>query len=591
MDITEIGTLKVANVFAEKGYAVDKFVALATTKFKDATILIGATDLSVLTINELTDTKEYSFIHGIEVRTVRQYSENYKAIVIDKRLFIFGDGNLDVYDIIIDKNKMITNIHIDPNFKKKLYFPRKKKKVVSFDIYKLYKVGSTTKLSFIYVDEDPIMKTGANGELTIESTNIELQRIYTKYKASITAEEIDLKGGTAEELKPNQYIAVMKKHYDDKLEEDKYYINNRTVSFNDGQLDDKYGSGYYKNMNEKNVPPGEMFFGVPEDFYDDIVHVGYFQSRVFFLTNDKIYFSKTRETLDFVNGIKGNDAFFIEPTQINGSTPKLLEVATGKELFILSDIGVYALNYSQSLSPMTVIIDIATDVAYKKNALINEGMLYYISVSDKIKALEKVGGTANGVNYQNHNVENYDINFTPSFIGMIYHNGGYSVLAKGYREDDERIYDYIGESIFRKTRKDTGIHNDFFNVKKVMLITRQNTIIVEEEEKFKHSSVVISPPNLFLEGKGSYLTEEASRIERIAIKTVNVNKDKVKSLKLSGREVQMREPNPDKNTNNILSVRESKKASLDTTIEIETFETRDSIEVLGIEMLIDVKSN
>ena len=576
--VTELGNLSCAKKMNVRVTNTGSIIDLIETKFG---FYLAITETSIFKFNTIThDQIGTELAHGIVGAT------NLNNIsIVDKYLFISFKEKSKVFDI---ENAVMT----ETNFLQTISLPIEKKKNMTIDIYRRFSatVGATTvtQLNLVYTDSDPELSSNGTGQILVPGRNAILKRLYKDFKSALEEDSVTIAG-----IEVGDYVGVFRR-YRENTDEAKMIINNTEVVFGDKITDPTYGGDYFTTMKAVNgtveVPGGNLFYGKLVDITVDIIDTGIMQGRMYLLTEDRLFFSRTFDYNDFRNGSDTEDPFYIQPSPINGIAPILLKCKSGIGLFVLSDRGVYLIGYNKVLTPTSIIVNTASDTPATKESQLVDGTLFFISNSQKLMALqessEKVSDT-----FYTFFVEKFDLKDEFEYLmkGLVNNR---QVLVGVKKNDSEfvYVYDTKGTNEFRKTRIVADWSDDITAEKTFAVrdtyITK-NVIAELSKNNVPYCQLLMSPPLTETKKGGTLLNDASAKITRVALKVINSNANAIKGVTLAGRQVSK----VGSNLEDTFSIYDAKcQIPLNNGYEIviTTNENTEILEILGVEVWLDL---
>ena len=598
--INEMGNLKIAKKLESTNFQ-HNLIQLIDTKYN---FYVGVTkDNKIVTYNKVNgDIGNLLYTHNIEVKNIRIIK------MCDDRLFIIGDTT-EVFEFKTSTGEIGKSNYLDL-----IKLPIKDKENVSFDVYRVYKVGSDFRVALIGAFTNPILKYNNNDASITMGNSIKVNIVYKNYKASVSKENIDPSllsdGFTFAVLKNFLPYVGYETPFGNKLvrvtTERSYVIGNYGCALGDNenfsivksQFDRIYGSEYFrfKNFNE-----GEISYGKLLDIKKDITTVGIYQDRMVILSDGYLYFSKKSDYFDFRNDTKTDSAFFFKPTPINNIYPEMYDIYIGDKIFVPTSQGVYVVSTNNILTSGTYNVFIASETpcnqklkySYKKGGVLLNGTFYYLSDTDEVRTVEQVPTSQGVESYSASNLEKYEL--VPKFIGidkLKYNNKNYLIAFKEEKTDILYLYEQLEYKVFRRfsLKLDKSI-NDFIFCNKYILgfIDGIATKLNETENNVAKAILRINPPYMKTEKGGSYSNDYSSRVLRVFIKTLNENKEAIKGIKIKDKMIIKNIVDDD--LFSVFKIETSFPILNGFDIEIDTKENDKIFEILGIDTKIDIVSD
>lgn len=598
--INEMGNLKIAKKLESTNFQ-HNLIQLIDTKYN---FYVGVTkDNKIVTYNKVNgDIGNLLYTHNIEVKNIRIIK------MCDDRLFIIGDTT-EVFEFKTSTGEIGKSNYLDL-----IKLPIKDKENVSFDVYRVYKVGSDFRVALIGAFTNPILKYNNNDASITMGNSIKVNIVYKNYKASVSKENIDPSllsdGFTFAVLKNFLPYVGYETPFGNKLvrvtTERSYVIGNYGCALGDNenfsivksQFDRIYGSEYFrfKNFNE-----GEISYGKLLDIKKDITTVGIYQDRMVILSDGYLYFSKKSDYFDFRNDTKTDSAFFFKPTPINNIYPEMYDMYVGDKIFVPTSQGVYVISTNNILTSGTYNVFIASETScnkktkysHKKGAALLNGTFYYLTDTNEIRCVEQVPNSQGVETYSSTNLEKYEL--IPKFIGLDklkYNNKNYLIAFKEENTDTLYLYEQLEYKVFRRfsLKLDKSI-NDFIFCNKYILgfIDGIATKLNETENNVAKAILRINPPYMKTEKGGSYSNDYSSRVIRVFVKTLNENKEAIKSIKIKDKTIIKNIVDDD--LFSVFKIETSFPILNGFDIEIDTKENNKVFEILGIDTKIDIVSD
>ena len=598
--INEMGNLKIAKKLESTNFQ-HNLIQLIDTKYN---FYVGVTkDNKIVTYNKVNgDIGNLLYTHNIEVKNIRIIK------MCDDRLFVIGDTT-EVFEFKTSTGEIGKSNYLDL-----IKLPIKDKENVSFDVYRVYKVGSDFRVALIGTFTNPILKYNNNDASITMGNSIKVNIVYKNYKASVSKENIDPSllsdGFTFAVLKNFLPYVGYETPFGNKLvrvtTERSYVIGNYGCALGDNeifsivkpQFDRIYGSVYFrfKNFNE-----GEISYGKLLNIKENITTVGIYQDRMVILSDGYLYFSKKSDYFDFRNDTKTDSAFFFKPTPINNIYPEMYDMYVGDKIFVPTSQGVYVISTNNILTSGTYNVFIASEIAcnekteysHKKGAALLNGTFYYLTDTNEIRCVEQVPNSQGVETYSSTNLEKYEL--IPKFVGLDklkYNNKNYLIAFKEENTDTLYLYEQLEYKVFRRfsLKLDKSI-NDFIFCNKYILgfIDGIATKLNETENNVAKAILRINPPYMKTEKGGSYSNDYSSRVIRVFVKTLNENKEAIKSIKIKDKTIIKNIVDDD--LFSVFKIETSFPILNGFDIEIDTKENNKVFEILGIDTKIDIVSD
>ena len=594
--INEMGNLKIAKKLEATNFQ-HNLIQLIDTKYN---FYVGVTkDNKVVTYskaNNILGNVLYS--HPITVKNIRIVK------MCDERLFVIGNI-AEVFEFNKGNGKIGKS-----NYLNLLKFPIIDRETIKLDIYKIYKVGSSFRVGFLGTVENPIIQ-GVNNGIYISGTNITVQRIYKVYKASISANDIEndfLQNGNAfavfRNYKPKEEVATLQDGRTVYTITKSHIVGNTLYDLDgreDNSHDHTYGSEYF-NAYRMDKIKGELSYGSISYIAQNIKTVGIYQDRMIIVgENGYLFFSKKSDYFNFRNDTKIDSAFFFKPTPINNIYPEMYDIYIGDKIYIPTSQGVYVISTNNILTSGTYNVFIASEIAcnqklkysYKKGGVLLNGTFYYLSDTDEVRTVEQVPTSQGVESYSASNLEKYEL--VPKFIGidkLKYNNKNYLVTFKENTTDTLYLYEQLEYKVFRRfsLKLDKPINDFIFCDMHILGIADGTAIKLNETENNVAKAILrINPPYMKTEKGGSYSNDYSSRVIRVFVKTLNENKEAIKSIKIKDKTIIKNIVDDD--LFSVFKIETSFPILNGFNIEIDTKENNKVFEILGIDTKIDVVSD
>ena len=599
--INEMGNLKIAKKLEATNFQ-HNLIQLIDTKYN---FYVGATkDNKIATYSKINgDIGNLLYTHNIEVKNIRIIK------MCDDRLFVIGDTT-EVFEFKTSTGEIGKSNYLDL-----IKLPIKDKENVSFDVYRVYKVGSDFRVALIGTFTNPVLSYNENDRSVTMGDSVKVEVFYKIYKASVSKENID-----PDLLRDGFTFAVFKNYLPyvghnvsagdkriGRIIERSYIIGNSTITFGYGEpysgatiseRDETYRSVYYRF---KRFEKGEFSYGKLLDIKNNITTVGIYQDRMVILSDGYLYFSKKSDYFDFRNDTKTDSAFFFKPTPINNIYPEMYDMYIGDKIFVPTSQGVYVVSTNNILTSGTYNVFIASETpcnqklkySYKKGGVLLNGTFYYLSDTDEVRTVEQVPTSQGIESYSASNLEKYEL--VPKFIGidkLKYNNKNYLIAFKEEKTDILYLYEQLEYKVFRRfsLKLDKSI-NDFILCNKYILsfIDGVATKLNETENNVAKAILRINPPYMKTEKGGSYSNDYSSRVIRVFVKTLNENKEAIKAIKIKDKTIIKNIVDDD--LFSVFKIETSFPILNGFDIEIDTKENNKVFEILGIDTKIDIVSD
>lgn len=598
--INEMGNLKIAKKLEATNFQ-HNLIQLIDTKYN---FYIGVTkDNKIVTYNKVNgDIGNLLYSHNTEVKNIRIIK------MCDDKLFVIGDTT-EVFEFNKEKGEIGKS-----NYLSLLKCPIKDREPVKLDIYRIYGVGNDFRVSLIGTVENPMIEGRDNG-IFIAGANVLVKRIYKVYRANVSKENIEprfLQDGNTFAVFRNflpqiEYSIFIGRNsfgdsYFQKITEKGYILGNNYINLDNSNYsggDSSYGGDYYK-ADYLGKMKGELNYGTPLNISNPTT-VGIYQDRMVILSDGYLYFSKKSDYFDFRNDTKTDSAFFFKPTPINNIYPEIYDIYIGDKIFAPTSQGVYVVSTNNILTSGTYNVFIASETpcnqklkySYKKGGVLLNGTFYYLSDTDEVRTVEQVPTSQGVESYSNSNLEKYEL--VPKFIGidkLKYNNKNYLIAFKEEKTDILYLYEQLEYKVFRRfsLKLDKSI-NDFIFCNKYILgfIDGIATKLNETENNVAKAILRINPPYMKTEKGGSYSNDYSSRVIRVFVKTLNENKEAIKSIKIKDKTIIKNIVDDD--LFSVFKIETSFPILNGFDIEIDTKENNKVFEILGIDTKIDVVSD
>lgn len=599
--INEMGNLKIAKKLESTNFQ-HNLIQLIDTKYN---FYVGVTkDNKIVTYNKVNgDIGNLLYTHNIEVKNIRIIK------MCDDRLFVIGDTT-EVFEFKTSTGEIGKSNYLDL-----IKNPIKDREPVKLDIYRIYRVGSDYRVGLIGTVENPLIE-GKDDGIFIAGANVLVKRIYKVYRANVSKENIEpsfLQDGNTFAVFRNflpqiEYSIFMGRNsfgdsYFQRIIEKSYIIEKVYVDFDkreDSSYDEVYKSSYYRANRILKIK-GELNYGTLLDIVSKLTTVGIYQDRMVFVSNGYLYFSKKSDYFDFRNDTKTDSAFFFKPTPINNIYPEFYDIYMGDKIFVPTSQGVYVVSTNNILTSGTYNVFIASEIAcnektkysYKKGATLLNGTFYCLTDTNEIRCIEQVPSSQGVETYSSTNLEKYEL--IPKFTGLDklkYNNKNYLIAFKEEKTDILYLYEQLEYKIFRRfSLKLDKLINDFIFCDMHILGIADGTAIKlnETENNVAKAILRINPPYMKTEKGGSYSNDYSSRVIRVFVKTLNENKEAIKSIKIKDKTIIKNIVDDD--LFSVFKIETSFPILNGFDIEIDTKENNKVFEILGIDTKIDIVSD
>ena len=598
--INEMGNLKIAKKLESTNFQ-HNLIQLIDTKYN---FYVGVTKYNkIVTYNKVNgDIGNLLYTHNIEVKNIRIIK------MCDDRLFVIGDTT-EVFEFKTSTGEIGKSNYLDL-----IKNPIKDREPVKLDIYRIYRVGSDYRVGLIGTVENPLIE-GKDDGIFIAGANVLVKRIYKVYRANVSKENIEpsfLQDGNTFAVFRNflpqiEYSIFMGRNsfgdsYFQRIIEKSYIIEKVYVDFDkreDSSYDEVYKSSYYRADRILKIK-GELNYGTLLNI-SNLTTVGIYQDRMVFVSNGYLYFSKKSDYFDFRNDTKTDSAFFFKPTPINNIYPEFYDIYMGDKIFVPTSQGVYVVSTNNILTSGTYNVFIASEIAcnektkysYKKGATLLNGTFYCLTDTNEIRCIEQVPSSQGVETYSSTNLEKYEL--MPKFTGLDklkYNNKNYLATFKEEKTDTLYLYEQLEYKVFRRfsLKLDKSI-NDFIFCNKYILgfIDGIATKLNETENNVAKAILRINPPYMKTEKGGSYSNDYSSRVIRVFVKTLNENKEAIKSIKIKDKTIIKNIVDDD--LFSVFKIETSFPILNGFDIEIDTKENNKVFEILGIDTKIDIVSD
>lgn len=598
--INEMSNLKIAKKLESTNFQ-HNLIQLIDTKYN---FYVGVTKYNkIVTYNKVNgDIGNLLYTHNIEVKNIRIIK------MCDDRLFVIGDTT-EVFEFKTSTGEIGKSNYLDL-----IKNPIKDREPVKLDIYRIYRVGSDYRVGLIGTVENPLIE-GKDDGIFIAGANVLVKRIYKVYRANVSKENIEpsfLQDGNTFAVFRNflpqiEYSIFMGRNsfgdsYFQRIIEKSYIIEKVYVDFDkreDSSYDEVYKSSYYRADRILKIK-GELNYGTLLNI-SNLTTVGIYQDRMVFVSNGYLYFSKKSDYFDFRNDTKTDSAFFFKPTPINNIYPEFYDIYMGDKIFVPTSQGVYVVSTNNILTSGTYNVFIASEIAcnektkysYKKGATLLNGTFYCLTDTNEIRCIEQVPSSQGVETYSSTNLEKYEL--MPKFTGLDklkYNNKNYLATFKEEKTDTLYLYEQLEYKVFRRfsLKLDKSI-NDFIFCNKYILgfIDGIATKLNETENNVAKAILRINPPYMKTEKGGSYSNDYSSRVIRVFVKTLNENKEAIKSIKIKDKTIIKNIVDDD--LFSVFKIETSFPILNGFDIEIDTKENNKVFEILGIDTKIDIVSD
>lgn len=564
--ITEMGTLRVAKQYEKHNLITD-----------------GSGSEVVL---EKLNTK-YNFFLVVTSNRIISYNKDTLAKVNEISGLNFDKTcNINMFNDFIfvkSKNNAINVLQVNSNgqigrtnYLSLIQLPFTQKQDVAFDVYQCFTKDNKIRPELMTTfTKEAELKIDGSGHIFLKNVGIKIDRIYEQYKSVITEEQIN--GAT------NGMTFIVMRNYQLGSGALGYHLGNTKISFTGRTKDDKYGSYYLTGATPQSE--GKLIFGVLENFLKDqskIIDIVEFQSRLAIATDEKIYFSKILDYDNFVPSLDTDGAFFIKPSVIDGNQPNIKKLVVGNGLYIVCEEGIIVAGYGSTITGTNMSnVHIAGNSKPSYLTALIEDIFYYVDNNGLLRAI--IPDFESGVvQFANIIIEKYDyskVNITAISRGNINED---NVLLVTIKETDKfRVYNKVEKGIFRKfdivlTNDGSiiGYNNDIICGRSYYRLTNKN---------MNNARVVLNVPYIS-NSKGIFLNDFTSTYRRIVSNIYTVNKLAIKGVSVNNFPIQ----NLGDVSKGDYSIYDFSGTLpiIDLTININTKQTEDIIELRGINTLV-----
>ena len=183
----------------------------------------------------------------------------------------------------------------------------------------------------------------------------------------------------------------------------------------------------------------------------------------------------------------------------------------------------------------------------------------------------------------------------PKFIGLDklkYNNKNYLTTFKEEKTDTLYLYEQLEYKVFRRfsLKLDKPISDFIFCNKHILGFIDGIAIKLNETENNVAKAILrINPPYMKTEKGGSYSNDYSSRVIRVFVKTLNENKEAIKSIKIKDKTIIKNIVDDD--LFSVFKIETSFPILNGFDIEIDTKENNKVFEILGIDTKIDIVSD
>ena len=392
---TELGNLKVLKKpIVNTSNSVFTDVQQVINTQYDFTIVITKTKILTL--------KKSNFSKIGEISGIDFDRKKFRASLIELFLLVpQSDGTRKDYEIS-------TSGAIGENldFKASLRKPVKNKFKIKLDIYQVRKIDlgtgtaelrpyklTTTELQEFEVDD---------GNLKFKyDTDLKITRIYLPYQSNMT----NIK--SIPNLVENDYFISI--FPIETFNEGKYYLGNAEIVL-DGKTSDKSGT-FYKTVTKTGTigKTGLMTYGeIFENFQDDFNIITEYQNRMVVSNGEYVFFSKVGDFNYFLNGEATDDAFYIKLSTVNDEKTKILNIISGRGLWIVTNKGVFLAGYNQIITGTNIEVRFIGSDRCTLECIDVNNTLYYLTAENDLKAIQNTTGIKGYVDFSVNTVDKFN---------------------------------------------------------------------------------------------------------------------------------------------------------------------------------------
>lgn len=561
--ITELGNLKFAKKYIKKNIPVGDIIEVLDTRYN---FFIVVTSTHVYTLNK----EDYTVLYSLQHNLNKAIAKNTNVKMFDDSLIICSSSPQ-----VFEFNAETGNIG-KSNFLSLLEYPVVEKEDVKMDVYKVYKVGSELRVAMLSTYTNPKLESKEDG-IYLYETGLKLARVYKQYKSSIDKDDIK---------DPAEGLMFGILYRFNKNEDNKSYIlGNTNVSFSDEVNDTVYGSGYFTNMNIKNIN-GDLVYGKLQELKNNFTDVGVLSDRLYIIKDNTFYFSRKDNFFDFRNGINSDDPFYFKPTPINNQKPNILRSKVGNALYVATDKGVYVISYSKVLTNSNYSVFIAGEVPCSYECELVGDNFFYLTVENKLKCVQAVPNSFGYESYSTYDAEKYDITRKMGALTKITIEGRTVLIATNLNKKEIYLYESLDYNQFRRTSLDIDASNELFGYRENFICN--NAILEKSELNYSEAVLKLNPPHMQTSKGGSYSNDYASTIQRVFMKLLNEDREAVKGVYIFNTPLQ------NKTYDDLFSTykcEQSERVNNGYTIRILSNENNKVLEILGIDTKVKIASD
>lgn len=564
--VTEMGTLRVAKTYTDmKIHNVDqKIIGRRNTKYNFFLLFFKDRIVSVSKDN----------VVPISVIAVSNMHETSNISIFNNFIFIRNTSNsIGVYYF------SDAGILGSTNFLNTVKLPFQNKIEMGMDVYRIFKQADNTlrpELLGTY-PENLTLAFGGAGEIILGNTGVHMVRVYLQYKSLVGANQI---GGAYEGM-----VFGVFRNYQSPNGTLQHHLGNLPVTFGGVAYDATYGSNYFTIGTPYNSGYGKLIFGTLENFladYSKIVDMVEFQSRLCIATEDKLYFSKILEYNNFVPELDESGGFFIKPATIDGNQTKIIKLSVGNGLYTVCNEGVIVIGWGTSVSSTNLSnVKIAGNSPPSTIGVVIEDIYYYLGADGILRAIlpDFSGGV---IKFANVLVESYDYSMKILTISKGVMNEDNVLLVTPQEGEFIWVYTYLkNDRLFRRVKiaspqpANLGQCGVFGFGDNLLVGDRYR---VQTQLNFPQAHVILNLPFIQTPSRGAYLNDFLMQYGRMVI-NVYANKPAVKRISVNNYAIQKLSTQAGNyNVWDFLG----KSPLVDLTITIDTNQTKDTIEIRGI---------
>ena len=332
---------------------------------------------------------------------------------------------------------------------------------------------------------------------------------------------------------------------------------------------------------------GYIVFGILENFLKDktkIMDMVEFQSRLAIATEDKLYCSKVLDYNDFVPDMTDDAGFFVKPAIIDNNQPNIMKLVAGNGLYIVCSEGIMVAAYNSVLSALSSSnIKIAGDTQPTYLTALIEDTFYYVDKNGSLRAIVPNFNTGI-IRFANIIVEKYD--YTRNNIKYIYKgniNEDNVLIVVPKDRDILKVYTALPDNLFRyfniEFKKDFpvfGYSDDLISGQNYYRLTQKN---------MSDAKIILNMPFIQTKEQGIYLNDFKATYRRLVLNVYAPTRNDIKGITINKQPIQNLGT---ENYGNFNIYDFMKTISIiDTTIDIKTNQTEETIEVRGINGFIE----